>query len=114
MSMRNACEALRLIGEDGLAVSEPGSRAVRPPGARDVPSTRFEVEVKGENGSMRKEVRDIDVEAAASRQKDVGRLFRQSMQKGGIYQGVPIEYARGMVATPSKMGWDHGWTRPAI
>lgn len=100
--MRDACEALRLIGEDGLAVVEPG-RAVPPPGARDAKS----VTVKGVDGSEL----EVDVSAAAQRQRDVGRLYRIAMEKKGVWNGVPIEYARAQTDTPPRTGWDHTWTR---
>ncbi|KAK0662755.1 hypothetical protein DIS24_g1646 [Lasiodiplodia hormozganensis] len=66
-SMRNACEALRLIDDNGM----PG------------PETA----------------------------KNVGRLYRTSMMKEEIWNGVPIEYARPQVDTPSKEGWNHEWKR---
>ena len=145
-SMYNACEALRLLGEDGLAVqdvpvhglpgivsAEPG-RIVRPPGARDPLSRRFvrrpdgtlyaedlrskddaEKETQGKQADTenRREIVEVDVAAAAQRQQEVGRLYRLAMEKKGIFQGVPIEYARIQTDTPPRAGWDHGWKRPA-
>ncbi|EOD43849.1 ring finger domain protein [Neofusicoccum parvum] len=43
--------------------------------------------------------------------KNVGRLFRTSMIKEGTWDGVPIEYARPQVDTPSRDGWSHDWKR---
>jgi large subunit ribosomal protein L40 len=37
------------------------------------------------------------------------RLFKQSIEKTGIWQGVPIESARIMKDYPSKEGWNHEW-----
>lgn len=56
---------------------------------------------------------------------DGGKLYRQAVQKQGIFGGlkvgqmggllgnggVPLEYARAQVDGPSKEGWDHGWVR---
>lgn len=97
--MRDACEALRLIGENGLAISEPGT-VVPPPGSRD----RAVVPAQGEMPS-------INVGAAAERQQEVGRLYRIAMEKKGIWGGVPIEYARAQTDTPARQGWDYAWTR---
>lgn len=91
--MRDACEALRLTGEDGLSITEPG-RAVPPAGVRDP-----------------KEKEGMDVENAAKTQKEVGKLYRIAMMKGGVWDGVPIEYARAQTETPPRAGWDHAWTR---
>ena len=41
----------------------------------------------------------------------MGKLFRLAMQKKGIWEGVPIEYARIQTETPPKDGWNHSWTR---
>lgn len=114
--MRDACEALRLIGEDGLAVPRvAGERAVRPPGARDPISVRVKVGSKGTGGDVAEgvegETMEVDVEAAAQRQQEVGRLYRIAMEKQGVFQGVPIEYARIQTDTPAKSGWDHEWKR---
>ncbi|KAF2814380.1 uncharacterized protein BDZ99DRAFT_437293 [Mytilinidion resinicola] len=62
-SMRAACEALRLIDENGMT---------------------------GRN---------------------VGRLYRAAMDKTGVWDGVPIEYARCQTDFPAREGWNHGWTR---
>jgi large subunit ribosomal protein L40 len=43
--------------------------------------------------------------------KDEGKLFRTAMMKKGVWQGMPIEYARIQTEWPSKDGWNHGWTR---
>lgn len=135
--MSSACEALRLIGEDGLAVSE-GGKAVPPPGARDPVFVSVDTETgvlygpeAGEaggaskngasktessrsdsgSGSATRELEHIDVRAAAERQKEVGRLYRTAMLKTGVWDGVPIEYARAQTETPPRNGWDHAWTR---
>lgn len=42
---------------------------------------------------------------------DVGRLYRTAMMKAGIWDGVPIEYARPQVDTPPREGWNHEWKR---
>lgn len=108
MSMRDACEALRLIGEDGLALSEPG-KAVPPMGVRDVKSVK--TQIPKETGSKELMDAEIDVSAAAEAQKDIGRLYRIAMEKRGVWNGVPIEYARAQTDTPPRDGWDHAWTR---
>ncbi len=112
--MRDACEALRLIGEDGLAVAELGS-AVPPPGARDGEVRKVRLTdgngEKDQDGGKRGVEVEMDLEAAAKRQKEVGKLYRQAMSKDGVWGGVPIEYARCQTETPSRAGWDHGWTR---
>lgn len=48
---------------------------------------------------------------AAAQGKDVGRLYRVAMEKKGIWEGVPIEYARIQTEGPGRDGWNHGWTR---
>ena len=125
MSMRNACEALRLIGEDGLAMPvERGERVPRPAGARDplgVKVRRLKAEGEGEGGRGKRveegkkegkwEMVEVDVAGAAQRQRQVGRLYRIAMEKKGVFQGVPIEYARCQTDTPPRDGWDHEWTR---
>jgi large subunit ribosomal protein L40 len=63
--MKDACEALRLLGDDGV--------------------------VGGEN---------------------TGRLYRTAMEKKGMWDGVPIEYARLLTDWPSRRGWNAEWTRP--
>lgn len=42
-----------------------------------------------------------------------GRLYRIALEKKGIFKpgGIPIEYARALVDTPSSQPWNHGWTR---
>jgi large subunit ribosomal protein L40 len=65
--MRDACELLRTMGDDGV--------------------------IGGENE---------------------GRLFRVAMQKKGIWDGVPIEYARLLTDWPSRKGWDSEWVRPVV
>ena len=113
MSMRNACEALRLVGEDGLAVGREdlGDMSVRPPGARDPVAVTVRAGGSAEGQGEAETVGEIDVAAAAERQKDVGKLYRVAMEKRGVFQGVPIEYARAQTDTPSRSGWDHEWKR---
>lgn len=89
--MRTACEALRLIGEDGLSV------------AADAPVPRAV--------TVSKELTTTDLRLAAEGQREVGRLYRIAMEKKGIWDGVPIEYARAQTDTPARNGWDHEWTR---
>ncbi|KAM0714403.1 hypothetical protein Q7P37_010190 [Cladosporium fusiforme] len=75
-SMSNACEALRLIDNQGLTAEE-----------------RLRLgEGEAEGNQM-------------------GKLYRIAMQKKGIWDGVPIEYARIQTDTPPKDGWNHSWTR---
>lgn len=50
-------------------------------------------------------------EAQAGNPKDEGRLYRIAMQKDGVWDGVPVEYARIQTETPSRNGWYEGWTR---
>ena len=122
--MSSACEALRLIGEDGLAISE-GGKTVPPPGARDPmfvsvergtgvvfgpEETRRRIESSQSQGG-KLELEHMDIRAAAERQKEVGRLYRTAMLKTGVWEGVPIEYARAQTETPPRNGWDHAWTR---
>jgi len=80
-SMRDACEALRLMDGNGMTVSEGGQG----PGSEGVPA--------GRTG------------------KDVGRLYRLAMLKTGVWQGVPIEYARIQTESPPRDGWNGSWTR---
>jgi large subunit ribosomal protein L40 len=42
---------------------------------------------------------------------DEGKLYRIAMEKRGVWQGVPIEYARLQTEWPSRDGWNHEWTR---
>ena len=69
-SMRTACEALRLIGEDGLSV------------APDAPVPRAV--------AASKELTTTGLRMAAEGQREVGRLYRIAMEKKGIWNGVPI------------------------
>ncbi|KAF2735040.1 hypothetical protein EJ04DRAFT_534486 [Polyplosphaeria fusca] len=83
MSMRAACEALRLLDESGNSV--PVAEA-------------------GGNGP--------DPGKLGARGKEVGRLYRQAMSKKGISDaGVPIEYARCQTDFPAREAWNHAWTR---
>ncbi|KAF2107893.1 hypothetical protein BDV96DRAFT_588344 [Lophiotrema nucula] len=96
MSMRSACEALRLLDESGNTVSPAEAGGFGP-----------------------------DPGTLGMRGKEVGRLYRQTMSKKGLVGlglevggggkswagGVPIEYARLQTDFPSREGWNHGWTR---
>ena len=57
---------------------------------------------------------------------DGGRLYRQAMDRKGLYGGhkvaqdtstvignggVPIEYARAQTEGPPRDGWDNNWVR---
>lgn len=34
------------------------------------------------------------------------------MNKKGVFRdGFPIEYSKGLVDSPGKEGWNHGWKR---
>ena len=88
-SMAAACEALRLIDGEGLTQEERvkyGQKELLP----------------GSKGVSEEDV-------LRSRE---GRLYRIAMRKdGGVWKGVPIEYARIQTETPAREGWNHGWTR---
>jgi len=43
--------------------------------------------------------------------ENVGRRYRECMNKGGVWDGVPVEYARTLVDWPSRDGWNHEWKR---
>ena len=43
--------------------------------------------------------------------KEMGRLYRIAMLKHGVWDGVPIEYARIQTDSPGREGWNHAWTR---
>lgn len=43
--------------------------------------------------------------------KEMGRLYRIAMNKRGVWDGVPIEYARIQTDSPPRKGWNHEWTR---
>ncbi|KAG9205024.1 hypothetical protein B5807_04524 [Epicoccum nigrum] len=82
MSMRAACEHLRLMDSNGNKVSEEEAGGQGPDAGR--------LGVRG---------------------RDVGRLYRSAMIKRGIWGSVPIEYARTQTDFPSRQGWNHDWTR---
>ncbi|KAF2202363.1 hypothetical protein GQ43DRAFT_439763 [Delitschia confertaspora ATCC 74209] len=82
MSMRDACETLRLLDESGNKVSE--------------------AEAGGQG---------VEIGKLGPRGKEVGRLYRAAMNKTGVWDSVPIEYARVQVDFPSRDGWNHEWTR---
>lgn len=80
--MAEACEALRLIDSNGLNAQDRERLGVPEP------------EMLGGKSD-----------------KDTGRLYRIAMRKDGIWDGAPIEYAKIQTDTPSKDGWNHGWTK---
>jgi large subunit ribosomal protein L40 len=82
MSMRAACEHLRLMDSNGNKVSEEEAGGQGPDAGR--------LGVRG---------------------REVGRLYRSAMIKRGIWGSVPIEYARVQTDYPSRQGWNHEWTR---
>ncbi|KAI5360562.1 Putative ribosomal protein L28/L40 [Septoria linicola] len=86
-SMAEACEQLRLIDGEGLTLEQRAQLGQKPLHAGG-------------------KVTDEDV--VRSRE---GRLYRMAMLKNGIWNGVPIEYARIQTETPARDGWNHGWTR---
>lgn len=82
MSMRAACEALRLLDNHGNSVSEAEAGGQGPDPGR-----------VGSGGKV------------------VGRLYRGAMVKRGVWGSVPVEYGRGQVDFPGREGWNWGWTR---
>jgi large subunit ribosomal protein L40 len=42
---------------------------------------------------------------------NTGRLYRITMNETGVWQGLPMEYARLQTEWPSKEGWNHNWKR---
>jgi large subunit ribosomal protein L40 len=63
-AMSNACEQLRILGDDGVEGGE-----------------------------------------------HTGRRYRECMTKTGIWDHIPIEYARCITDWPSRNGWNHEWKR---
>lgn len=84
--MREACEALRLMDGNGMTVEDGLLEGDGAPG--------------GKSGGK-----------IAGTGKDVGRLYRIAMEKKGIWDSVPIEYARIQTDGPPKDGWNHEWSR---
>ncbi|KAF2828310.1 hypothetical protein CC86DRAFT_346441 [Ophiobolus disseminans] len=82
MSMRAACEHLRLMDSNGNRVSEDEAGGQGPDAGT--------LGVKG---------------------REVGRLYRSAMIKRGIWGSVPVEYGRIQTDFPGREGWNHGWTR---
>jgi large subunit ribosomal protein L40 len=82
MSMRAACEHLRLLDSYGNTVS---------------------LEEGGGQGP--------DAGRLGSKGKEVGRLYRSAMIKRGVWGSVPVEYARVQTDFPGREGWNYGWTR---
>ncbi|KAI9689733.1 MAG: hypothetical protein M1822_009615 [Bathelium mastoideum] len=99
-SMRAACEALRTLGQDGIGYTIAQVPAANEDGA--VPQGPREEDGLVVIGGSGKE---------AEGGKEMGRLYRLAMEKKGIWQGVPIEYARIQTYSPGRDGWDHGWKR---
>ncbi len=77
------------------------------------------MELERQYNAMRAAMEELRVGAG-----DGGKLYRQAVQRKGIFGGlnveaaslmgnggIPLEYARGQVDGPSKEGWDHGWVR---
>ncbi|KAF2852911.1 hypothetical protein T440DRAFT_497411 [Plenodomus tracheiphilus IPT5] len=82
MSMRAACEHLRLLDSHGNRVSEQEAGGQGPDPSR--------LGVKG---------------------REVGRLYRSAMLKRGVWGSVPVEYGRLQTDFPPREGWNHEWTR---
>ncbi|KAL6711267.1 hypothetical protein ACN47E_005798 [Coniothyrium glycines] len=82
MSMRAACEHLRLLDNHGNRVSEAEAGGQGP-----------------------------DAGSLGARGREVGRLYRSAMLKRGVWGSVPVEYARVQTDFPSREGWNHAWTR---
>lgn len=49
--------------------------------------------------------------AGEADEKETGRLYRIAMRKDGVWDNVPIEYARIQTDSPPRTGWNHAWTR---
>lgn len=78
------------------------------------------MELERQYNAMREAMEELRVGVG-----DSGQLYRQAVQKKGIFGGlkvgemgslvgnggIPLEYARGQVDCPSREGWDHGWIR---
>jgi large subunit ribosomal protein L40 len=90
--MRAACEALRLIDEEGMTVPGGSGLSVGEEGYGGGVGVNEKLGVKGQG-------------------RGVGRLYRAAMDKTGVWDGVPIEYARCQTEFPARDGWNHGWTR---
>lgn len=76
--------------------------------------------------AIRAAMEELRVGVAA---QDGGKLYRQAMQRQGLMGGlkvglseegpwknvanggIPLEYARAQVDTPSRKGWNHEWVR---
>ncbi|KAF2453272.1 hypothetical protein BDY21DRAFT_374856 [Lineolata rhizophorae] len=53
-----------------------------------------------------------EAERAAQQGAGVGRLYRIAMGKQGVWDQVPIEYARVQTEFPAKEPFNEGWRRP--
>lgn len=134
LSMKEACEALRLLGEDGLAVTPDagGPQTVWPPAVRDPQAVTLQVAKDkarvsaivgprwAEQGRQERapakageQAVELNLASAAARQRHVGRLYRRAMERKGLDQ-IPIEYARLQTDTPPRNGWDHSWKRDSL
>ncbi|EDU51514.1 MRP-L28 domain containing protein [Pyrenophora tritici-repentis] len=82
MAMRDACEHLRLLDNNGNRVSEAEAGGQGPDAGR-----------------------------LGTRGREVGRLYRSAMLKRGVWGSVPVEYGRVQTDFPSRDGWNHAWTR---
>jgi large subunit ribosomal protein L40 len=97
--MFNACEALRTLGEDGMAYTTAPAPTAPEDGAAEAAGKK-KIGIVGALGT-----------AVGDQGKDVGRLFRLAMEKKGVWQGVPIESTRIQTEAPGRDGWDYGWRR---
>ncbi|KAM3421762.1 hypothetical protein BST61_g2140 [Cercospora zeina] len=89
-SMAEACEQLRLIDGEGLTHADRIQLGQNP----------VDLTQSGSGPHEEDALRSIE-----------GRLYRLAMLKNGIWNAVPIEYARIQTETPAREGWNHGWTR---
>ncbi|KAF1830780.1 hypothetical protein BDW02DRAFT_506780 [Decorospora gaudefroyi] len=81
MSMRSACEHLRLMDGNGNRVTEEEGGGQGPDPAR--------LGAKG---------------------REVGRLYRSAMLKRGVWGSVPVEYGRLVTDFPAREGWNYAWS----
>ena len=64
-----------------------------------------------QTGSVGNAAPEIGSQGQMEGGREVGRLYRIAMEKKGIWQGIPIEYARAQTEFPSREGWNHEWKR---
>ena len=43
--------------------------------------------------------------------ENAGRLYKESMMKTGVWDGVPVEGSRLVTDWPKRDGWNHAWKR---